>query len=149
MSFFVKNLGGLAVCLLTLVASAAFAASADTLQDRLQPVGELCMAGENCASQPATQVVSASSQTADASGAGRSGEEIYNTKCATCHATGAAGAPKPGDFANWAPRLEKGIETLYQSAINGYNGMPAKGLCFDCTNEELKTSVDYMVENAK
>lgn len=100
------------------------------------------MVGEECASQPAVQV-------ADASGAGRSGEEIYKTKCATCHATGAAGAPKLGDATAWAPRLEKGIETLYQSSINGFQGMPAKGLCFDCSDAELKASVDYMVENAK
>lgn len=143
MSFSVKIYGGLVALSLTLFAAAAFAASTDTLEERLQPVGELCMAGEECAAQPAGEV-------ADASGAaGRSGEEIYKTKCATCHATGAAGAPKLGDAATWAPRMEKGIETLYQSAINGFQGMPAKGLCFDCSDAELKASVDYMVENSK
>ena len=139
MNFSVKTFGGLVVLSLTL---SAFAASDGTLEDRLEPVGELCMAGEECASQPAVQV-------ADASGAGRSGEDIYKAKCTTCHATGAAGAPKLGDATAWAPHLEKGIETLYQSAINGFNGMPAKGLCFDCSDAELKSAVDYMVENSK
>ena len=143
MSFSVKKFGGLLVLALTLSTLMAFAASDSTIEERLQPVGELCMAGEECASQPAGEV-------ADASGAaGRSGEEVYKTKCATCHATGAAGAPKLGDVAAWAPRLEKGIETLYQSSINGFQGMPAKGLCFDCSDAELKASVDYMVENSK
>lgn len=142
MSFSVKHFGGLAVLSFAVSAYAAFAASSDTLEDRLKPVGELCMAGEDCASPSTVQV-------ADASAAARSGDEIYKTKCATCHATGAAGAPKLGDATAWAPRLEKGIETLYQSAINGFNGMPAKGLCFDCSDAELKAAVDYMVENSK
>lgn len=121
-----------------LVAVGVFAAEG-SIEDRLKPVGEVCMAGDDCAG--ALQVAAA--------GGERSGEEVYTSKCATCHATGAAGAPKLGDVAAWAPRLSKGAETLYTHAIKGFNGMPAKGLCFDCSDDEIKASVDYLVAGSK
>lgn len=119
-----------------------FVAASETVEERIEPVGDLCMAGDDCA---ATVV-------ADAGGAAgpRSGEEVYSTKCFTCHATGAAGAPKLGDVAAWDARLaERGIDGLYTSAIKGFKGMPAKGLCMDCSDEEIKASVDYILEQSK
>ena len=79
----------------------------------------------------------------------RSGEEIYKTKCSICHATGVAGAPRFADAAAWEQRIAKGKDALYTSAANGLNGMPAKGMCVDCTDEELKATVDYIVSHAK
>ena len=35
-----------------------------------------------------------------------------------------------------------------QNAINGINTMPAKGLCFDCTDEDLRAIVEYMIESS-
>ncbi len=116
----------------------AFAAS---IEERIKPVGDTCMSGEDCASAAAAPVETAAAGP-------RSGEDIY-AKCATCHAAGTAGAPKLGDVAAWAPRIGKGMDVLYSSAINGFNGMPAKGLCFDCSDDEIKASVDYMVENSQ
>lgn len=80
---------------------------------------------------------------------GRSGEEIYKATCVTCHAAGIANAPKFGDAAAWGPRIDKGMDTLYTSVINGLNAMPPKGMCMDCSEDELKTAVDYMVEKSK
>ncbi|MFL0811128.1 MAG: c-type cytochrome [Agarilytica sp.] len=131
------------VILAAIVALATAYVSAEkqsTLEDRIKPAGSLCMAGDPCASA-ATKVAAASGP--------RSGQEVYDSKCATCHATGAAGAPKLGDAAAWAPRIGKGMDTLYTSAISGFNGMPAKGLCFDCSDDELKASVDYLIEKSK
>ena len=116
------------------------AATQDTLEERVKAVGDLCMAGDPCA---AAVVATA------ASSGPRSGEDIYTGKCAACHATGAANAPKFKDNAAWAPRIAKGLETLYTNAINGINTMPAKGLCMDCSDDEIKASVDYMVNAAK
>ncbi len=134
----------LIVSLVTMLAVAtAYAASeksADSIEDRLKPVGELCMAGDECAAA-VVEVASA--------GGARSGEEVYTSKCAMCHATGASGAPKLGDVAAWAPRIEKGMDTLYTHAINGFNAMPAKGLCFDCSDEEINAAVDHMVAGSK
>lgn len=125
-----------------LAVSAAYV-GAETLEQRVAPVGEICMAGDECASAGSTV------QLAAAVGSARSGEQVYTTKCATCHATGAAGAPKMGDLAAWTVRIEKGMDTLYVHAIKGFNGMPAKGLCFDCSDEEIKASVDFLVDGSK
>lgn len=118
-----------------------FAEKSETLEDRIKPAGSLCMEGDDCAAAPVASGGSASEP--------RSGQVVYESKCTTCHATGAAGAPKLGDAAAWASRADKGIETLYTHAIKGFNGMPAKGLCFDCSDDEIKASVDYMLENSK
>lgn len=134
---------------LVLMASGVFAAQVYAISDsqkeaiaeRIKPVGEVCVEGDaSCASASAS---------AGGAQAARSGEEIYNTACTACHATGAAGAPKLGDSAAWADRIAKGKETLYDHSINGFNGMPAKGLCMDCSDDELKATVDYMVENSQ
>lgn len=113
---------------------------ASTMEERLKPAGEVCMSGDPCA---AAVVASASSD------GPRSGEEVYSTKCSSCHATGAAGAPKFADAAAWAPRIGKGNDTLYSNAIGGFNGMPAKGLCFDCSDDEIKAAVDHMVAGSQ
>ena len=80
------------------------------------------------------------------------GKEIYDAACFICHAPGAAGAPRFGDAAAWAPRIEKGIETLYHNSIDGYMGefgmMPPKGGRPDFSDEDVKAAVDYMVSNA-
>lgn len=54
----------------------------------------------------------------------RSGEDVYKAQCSACHATGAAGAPKFGDFDAWSPRIKTGLEALVQSALKGKNAMP-------------------------
>ncbi len=113
---------------------------AESLEDRIKPAGSVCMSGDDCAAAPVA--------VASTSGP-RSGQAVYDTKCATCHASGAAGAPRFGDTGAWAPRIGKGMDVLYTSAISGLAGMPAKGLCFDCSDDELKAAVDYMADGSK
>ncbi|MGL6041431.1 MAG: c-type cytochrome, partial [Deefgea sp.] len=55
------------------------------------------------------------------------GKEIYASVCMACHDSGAAGAPKLGDKAAWAPRLKDGVDSSIARAIKGINAMPAKG----------------------
>jgi len=74
----------------------------------------------------------------------RSGAAVYRRYCFSCHAAGVAGAPKTGDAQAWAPRLVKGRDALVRSTIEGMAGMPAMGLCFDCTERELADAIDYM-----
>ncbi len=74
----------------------------------------------------------------------------YQSTCFACHGTGAAHAPEVGDYIEWEIRLEKGLETLVQNTINGLNGiMPARGLCTDCSDDELRQIVEYMLENSQ
>jgi cytochrome c5 len=79
----------------------------------------------------------------------REGKEIYDTKCFTCHAAGVAGAPKLGDKAAWAPRIETGMDAMMVTVIKGKGAMPPKGTCMDCTDDELKATTQYMVDAAK
>ncbi len=105
------------------------------IAERIAPPGEIVAQG-------------ATAQ-ATAGGESRSIADIYQSKCAVCHASGAAGAPKLGDAAAWASRLDKGMDTLYANAINGFQGMPPKGLCMDCSEAEIKATVDYLLENSQ
>jgi len=73
------------------------------------------------------------------------GKGIYETQCAGCHAAGAGGAPRFGDASAWSPILKQGTDTIYDHAIHGFNGMPAKGACISCTDPEIKQAVDYIL----
>ena len=72
------------------------------------------------------------------------GKEIYDQYCYSCHNPGLNGAPRLGDAEAWAPRLEKGMDTLVQSVTNGLNAMPPRGLCMDCTADQYKALIKYM-----
>lgn len=144
---------------LTLVSSLALAEEdRSEVLERIKPVGTLSITGQPAAkkAEPAPAAASAApaketAQTAaPAQTAAADGESIYKKTCFACHATGAAGAPKLDDKANWAPRIAKGMDALYASSVNGTaKGMPPKGTCMTCSDAELKATVDYMVSQAK
>ncbi len=73
----------------------------------------------------------------------------YRTACAACHATGAAGAPKVGDKAAWAPRIAQGMATLLKHAMNGKGAMPPKGGRPNLTEAQIKSTIEYMVSQSK
>lgn len=83
----------------------------------------------------------------------KDGKTVFEATCTTCHSAGIAGAPKFGDKAAWGPRIAQGKDTLYQHALNGFNGkagaMPAKGGNGALADAEVKAAVDYMVSAAK
>ncbi len=112
------------------------------IADRIKPVGQVCVEGQEC--EGAQAVASAA-----VSSGPRSGEEVYKSKCFACHDTGAAGAPTVGNAEMWAPRIEQGVDTLISHAINGIRGMPARGTCADCSDEEIAETVKYMVEHSQ
>lgn len=78
------------------------------------------------------------------------GQLTYQRFCFSCHASGAAGAPRLGDVAAWAPRIEKGEDVLVQHTIDGVApGMPPRGLCIQCSDEELAATVGFMIERSQ
>lgn len=76
------------------------------------------------------------------------GKKIYEQYCVGCHATGAGGAPKFGDQAAWESLQKLGMETLYKNAINGIDGMPIKGTCISCSDQDIKNTVQYIVSQS-
>ena len=110
----------------------------DEIAERIKPAGSVCLQGDATCGAAAA-----------ASSGPRSGDDVYKTSCMACHDTGAAGAPKKGDKAAWAPRIAQGIDTVYTHAINGLNGMPPKGTCMTCSDDDIKAAVDFMVEASK
>ena len=73
------------------------------------------------------------------------GESIYKKVCMSCHAAGIANAPKLGDTAAWAPRIAKGNDALFESVRDGLNVMPPRGACASCSDEDLRSAMEYMV----
>lgn len=137
--------GLLSVCVMALIMAATTNASTAEQQiaERIKPAGQVCVAGEKC---EGVQIASAAATTG---GAARSGEDIVTGKCAMCHGTGAAGSPKIGDAAAWKPRIAQGMDTLLKHALGGFNAMPPKGTCADCSDAEIKSAIEYMVNKSK
>lgn len=81
------------------------------------------------------------------------GKATYDSACFACHATGAAGSPKFGDKAAWAPRIAKGMDVLKQHAKQGFKGdtgfMPAKGGRADLADADVDAAVEYMTSSSK
>jgi cytochrome c5 len=77
------------------------------------------------------------------------GKSVFNNTCSMCHAVGAAGAPKPGDKADWGPRIAQGKDMLYKHALEGFTGakgvMPARGGAAALSDDDVKAAVDHMV----
>jgi cytochrome c5 len=96
---------------------------------------------------PVAKVKLAPASTAGAAAGNRTGEEIYKGVCMACHGTGAAGAPKIGDKAAWAPRIALGLGGLTKSAIAGKNAMPPKGGS-NATDEELARAIAFMANQS-
>ena len=134
---FPANPRKLATAFLTLAASSVLAMGGRPAVDdeavaaRIQPVAKIELAA------PAAAGVKAS----------RSGEEIVKGACFACHGTGAAGAPKIGDKAAWAPRIAKGLDGLLKSATAGKNAMPPKGGS-DASDLELARAIVTMANQS-
>jgi len=107
--------------------------------DRIKPVGQVCLEGDASCAMPV----------AAASSGPRSGESVYSSACVACHDTGAGGAPMKGDVAAWGDRIAQGVDMLTTNAINGIRGMPARGTCMNCSDEEIRAAVEFIVDNSQ
>lgn len=116
----------------------------------LQACGKQEGAAPTAAAGPAPVVASVS---AAAPAEHTVGKGIYGKTCAMCHAAGVAGAPKPGDKADWGPRIAQGQDTLYKHALEGFSGakgmMPARGGASSLPDDEVKAAVDFMVAQSR
>lgn len=112
----------------------------ESMEARISAVGELNVSNE------------ASASSSEESGV-VDGASVYNTSCATCHGSGVAGAPIVGEADDWEDRIEEGIETLVEHAIQGFQGsvgvMPAKGGNPSLSDESVTAAVQYMVDQVQ
>ena len=108
------------------------------IAERIAPAGKACEAGQPCAENTVTVVKSTSGP--------RSGEQIFGQFCTACHTTGLLGAPKKDDKATWTARMKElgGFDKLLTHAINGIGSMPPKGTCMDCSDDEIRSAIEYM-----
>jgi cytochrome c5 len=123
---------------LALWAVTAQAMTDDAIAERLKPVGQVCVMGEECKGVGAVAVA--------AGGAARTADDIIGKHCSACHMPGILGAPKIGDTAAWKARADAkgGLDGILATAISGINAMPAKGTCADCTDDELRGAIQKM-----
>lgn len=77
------------------------------------------------------------------------GKKIYDSACVACHSTGVAGAPKFGDKADWAPYIETGLDTMLQISISGKGAMPPRGTAMNASDEDLRATILYMIQDAR
>ena len=106
-------------------------------------------AAKPAAQQQAALPSGGQAQAAAKPAAAGEGKTVFDTTCMACHATGVAGAPKLGDKAAWAPRLQQGLDTLVQAALKGKNAMPPKGGNAGLSDAQVRAAVEFMVSQAK
>ncbi len=155
--------------------SAAVQAQADNeaILNNIRPVGQVCLVGQACnpaaaATQTAAEaapravtvpvasveVVAAAAPAAVAVVAAPvvaaapafDAAAAYQMSCFACHSTGVAGAPKTGDKTAWDQKMAKGIDAVVANTMNGINAMPAKGMCMTCTEDNMRTLIQFMLD---
>lgn len=115
------------------------AMSIEAIAQRIEPIGKVNIKGES----PVTAVTAKPAPITAATG-----KLIYQRICSDCHATGEVRSPRFGSYQAWAPRYAKGYDILDEHALEGFNFMPPKGTCDECSAAEIKAAVRYMVEHS-
>lgn len=106
-------------------AAGSDAFGAEAVAARIQPIGSIELKDPNAVTTLKT------------------GDQVFAAQCAACHTAGAAGAPKVGDAAAWAPRIKAGYAALLNSALKGKNNMAPQG-GGDFSDLEIGRAVVYM-----
>ena len=136
----IKKFLAVPVAVLALWAVNAQAVTVDeaAIAERLKPVGQVCVSGQECKGVGAVAVA--------AGGAAQSPDDVIAKYCGACHMSGVLGAPKIGDSADWKNRAatQGGLDGILAKAITGINSMPPKGTCATCTDDELKGAIKKM-----
>lgn len=110
------------------------------IEQRIQPVGQVTIAEAKQVKETVTIEPKAPAEKNNI------GQATYERFCIVCHRDGLAGAPKFADEKDWKQRLTgKTIDDLLASVNKGLNAMPAKGTCVECSDEDLKAAIQYML----
>lgn len=125
----------------------------DETNARIMPLGDSYAGDTGRAALVAAQEAAKAAAAAQVAYEGTlDGGVIYGRLCGACHTSGAGGAPQLTQ-ANWGPRIAQGMDVLVTHAIEGYTGpagmMPPKGGNPALTDEQVRASVQWMVDNVK
>ncbi|MDZ7594158.1 MAG: c-type cytochrome [Thiobacillus sp.] len=77
----------------------------------------------------------------------KAGQEVYDAVCASCHSSGALGAPRFDNRGDWGGRLGQGYDTLVKHAIEGIRQMPPRGGDGDLSDVEVARAVVYLTNS--
>lgn len=78
---------------------------------------------------------------------GNPGQAVYDTVCRACHDSGAGGAPRLDHPLDWSAVRARDIDEVYRRVLEGYQGMPARGTCYRCSEAVLRAATDYMLQH--
>ena len=79
------------------------------------------------------------------------GRKIFKEFCATCHGDPPyieIRAPRIGDKIIWEALKKQGFATLLKVTIDGRGAMPARGGCFECSDQQLSETIQYILKNS-
>lgn len=109
--------------------------SAEAIEARIAPIGKVRIASQPTFSQT---LLTNNVQT-------HLGKALFANHCILCHGSGIAGAPRLGNKKDWELRSKKKLSLLLKHVKNGYRAMPPKGACLECSSDDLKAAIHYML----
>jgi cytochrome c5 len=72
------------------------------------------------------------------------GQTVFQKSCAACHQTGIAGAPMMNEQARWTELRKKGLNTLFDHAVNGFKGHPPRGGDYELSGNDIRDALLFM-----
>jgi cytochrome c5 len=81
----------------------------------------------------------------------RAGEKIFKQFCTSCHGNPPIidiNAPRIGDKKIWQIRRQMGMPALMKITTMGLGAMPARGGCFECSDEQLRVTIQYILNHS-
>jgi cytochrome c5 len=84
-------------------------------------------------------------------GDSRAGEKIFKQFCTSCHGNPPIidiKAPRIGDKNAWDIRRKMGMQTLMKITTMGVGAMPARGGCFECSDDQLRETIRYILNES-
>jgi cytochrome c5 len=82
----------------------------------------------------------------------QAGKKIFKEFCASCHAQKPLidiQAPHIGDHVVWGALKKVGLAQLVQVTVQGAGAMPARGGCFECSDEQLQETIRYILKHSE
>ncbi|OAI48026.1 hypothetical protein AYO45_05370 [Gammaproteobacteria bacterium SCGC AG-212-F23] len=79
------------------------------------------------------------------------GKKIFTEYCSTCHGVPpkiAVHAPSIADKNYWNALKKLGLPYLLNNTITGKGAMPARGGCFECSDEQLRETIKYILKTS-